>query len=733
MIGLCMAAEIEPEGMERASRQRARLWVEETGLAAMLRPSVMFRSGINSVWSGWRARWLACLFLVCAYGIQGLAAAALKKSAPDEWRRVTVAGAAEPRVFFDGDRARVLFGGGGEAVVFQAQLSRIRVPAPGYKVRTAPLRMERLRQAAVPVGKEWREALVVSAERWRSMTTNLLESLAPATMGHGVYYQGLLADRLVYRDSRGQPHFAALGEQPPEVAVDRHVSMDETLELLARASVELLLKLDPDGELFVLMTPVGRRFPQPLLLDVKHQQCVWLTPPAKHDPTEQGISLPFSVRGLSALAFEGHGLALLRNPLSCAARLGDLGIQTATRFLRMPLPKFMGPPPPVKGNAGMDLGEWERWLDQHTGTRRERGGLKLLVDGEHFYPRLKEAVAGARKSVDMDVYIFDRDDVAVEFADLLKRRSEEVRVRVILDQMGSLAAGISPPATPLPEGFKSPVSIARHLERGSHVQVRAFLNPWFSADHSKLYLVDGEKAWLGGMNIGREYRFEWHDLMVEIDGPVVAGLEREFKRAWAHAGPWGDLGYFVASVAGAPGNAAPVRGDWMALRRLPTKTAWKPFSRAVQGAIRKAQNHIYVENPYLFDMRVISGLVYARQRGVDVRVILPYKNDFELGGRGNLVLANVLLGHGVRVFFYPGMTHVKALLVDGWSCLGSGNLNHLSLRLCQEQNLATSDPGFAAALKREVFDVDFARCYELLEPIEVGWTDILADMVLEGF
>ena len=65
-----------------------------------------------------------------------------------------------------------------------------------------------------------------------------------------------------------------------------------------------------------------------------------------------------------------------------------------------------------------------------------------------------------------------------------------------------------------------------------------------------------------------------------------------------------------------------------------------------------------------------------------------------------------------KVYFYPGMTHVKALMVDDWACLGSANLNHLSLRVCQEQNVATSDPAFAARLKRELFEEDFARSYE---------------------
>jgi len=84
------------------------------------------------------------------------------------------------------------------------------------------------------------------------------------------------------------------------------------------------------------------------------------------------------------------------------------------------------------------------------------------------------------------------------------------------------------------------------------------------------------------------------------------------------------------------------------------------------------------------------------------------------------------------LFFYPGMSHLKALLVDGWTCVGSGNLNEFSFRLCQEHNVATSDPAFAAKIKHDLFEEDFKRCYELTEPVSVEWMDFLADFVLEG-
>jgi cardiolipin synthase len=308
-----------------------------------------------------------------------------------------------------------------------------------------------------------------------------------------------------------------------------------------------------------------------------------------------------------------------------------------------------------------------------------------------------------------------------------------VDVKVILDRLGSIAGGTAPPGTPLPEDFVAPTSICSYLKENSRVRVHPFLNPWFSADHSKVFLVDGTHAWMGGMNLGREYRYEWHDLMVELQGPVVASLENEFRHDWAHESLLGDLAY-VVELAHGPRIIPPSRPEdrWIKLRLLPTKTAWKPFSAAVQNAIAQSKSYIYLENPYLFDKRVIIALVRARNRGVDVRVVLPRVNDLKPGGRSNLVLANYLLEHGVRVYFYPGMTHVKALLVDDWACLGSANLNHLSLRVCQEQNVATSDPAFAGRLKRELFEEDFARSYELTEPVSIEWVDFLADLILEG-
>jgi phosphatidylserine/phosphatidylglycerophosphate/cardiolipin synthase-like enzyme len=381
----------------------------------------------------------------------------------------------------------------------------------------------------------------------------------------------------------------------------------------------------------------------------------------------------------------------------------------------------------------MNLVLWEQWLDDHTQTSREYGSIRLLIDGERFFPRFQEAVSNATEHIRIHVFIFDNDDVAVDVANQLKQKSRHVSVHVLDDRLATMAAGRIPPLTPPPQSYTPPASTPHYLKKDSQVQVRQFYNAFCSYDHSKVYLIDGTLAWMGGMNIGREYRSEWHDMMVELQGPIVQKLEYGYQLDWAHASWLGDLAYLHALLKPAkPPQVPGTNPNWMQLRLLPTTTIKKSYAKGVLHSLRNAQSYIYAENPYLFDKRVMAGFVRARQRGVDVRVILPHVNDSQASARAELVGANYLVRNGVRVFFYPGMTHVKGLLVDGWACVGSGNLNEFSFGLCQENNVATSDPRFTGKLKHELFEEDFTHCYELTEPVEVEWMDFVAAFLLEG-
>jgi cardiolipin synthase len=53
------------------------------------------------------------------------------------------------------------------------------------------------------------------------------------------------------------------------------------------------------------------------------------------------------------------------------------------------------------------------------------------------------------------------------------------------------------------------------------------------------------------------------------------------------------------------------------------------------------------------------------------------------------------------------MTHMKVMIADGWGCIGSANLDTLSMRINRELNLAFSDPAVVRDLEQQVFLPDF--------------------------
>jgi len=124
-------------------------------------------------------------------------------------------------------------------------------------------------------------------------------------------------------------------------------------------------------------------------------------------------------------------------------------------------------------------------------------------------------------------------------------------------------------------------------------------------------------------------------------------------------------------------------------------------------------------------------LARARKRGVDVRVILPLAGNHGPVNQSNILAANAMLANGIRVFLYPGMSHVKAAVFDGWACFGSANWDKLSFRVNKELNLATSHKPVVDELIERLFEVDFSRSVELTEPFPARWSDHLVEIVAD--
>lgn len=455
------------------------------------------------------------------------------------------------------------------------------------------------------------------------------------------------------------------------------------------------------------------------------------------EPIVEGISNSVRTRRAATVAhaaillFKTSFIEPLIRPFSTEKALYSLVIKSTAGFSRrvvidtVQFSKLEEQPiPELAQGPGMDLELWERDLDGLAGVAT-RGTVRFLIDGDEFFPRLIETINAAGESIDIRTYIFDNDDIAVGVADLLRERSRTVDVRVLLDGIGALL-GTQVDPDGMPAGFEPPISMPSYMERGSPVKVRTSGNPWLTGDHTKSTIIDGKIAFLGGMNIGREYRYQWHDLMVEVSGPIVDVLQRDLDIAWSKASWLGDLAMLGRALT-SPKKRADDVGE--PVRILVTRDHDSQIYRAQLAAIRRAKSYIYIENSYFSDDAILYELAKARRRGVDVRVILPNVGNHAPLNYSNEVAMNIMLRNGIRVFLYPSMSHIKAAIIDGWACVGSANFDKLSLQINEELNIATSNPAVVDDLMHRVFlhDLDVSR--ELTEHRPLHWTHHLAEFV----
>ncbi len=401
----------------------------------------------------------------------------------------------------------------------------------------------------------------------------------------------------------------------------------------------------------------------------------------------------------------GTGLSLLRQPGTTARVGGIVLMQRRMELITGSLPEFVTIRPQPEFAPGSD--GFEALLDKKHIPGPTMGKLTWYVDGKRFFPELERLIGTSKQTVDAQAYIFDNDEIAVGFADHLKRQSATAQVRVIFDDLGSSTAWGKDPETPPEPGFEPPKNMSKYLREGSEVKVRSMLNPFLVCDHTKLHVFDGQVAVMGCANIGREYFSEWHDLMFRVEGAAVATLQDDYNRTWRRADPWGLFGLFQRRpVVTQP---ASVTGQ-IPLRVIRTDPAAgrKEIKKAMELAIRASRKRVWIEDPYVSNDDITEALVEAAKRGVDVRLIYPGKNDSKIMDAANRIFADKLVEAGGKAFAYPRMSHLKVMICDDWACVGSANLDTLSMRINRELNLCFRDPRTLKELEEKVLKPDFA-------------------------
>jgi cardiolipin synthase len=334
--------------------------------------------------------------------------------------------------------------------------------------------------------------------------------------------------------------------------------------------------------------------------------------------------------------------------------------------------------------------------------------IRILRDAREFYGALEERITGARHHVHLEFYIWNADETGAKFLKLLTAAAARgVFVRLLLDGVGSHAFTENLLAELRAAGGQ--FSWFQSLDPKRN---RFFLN---LRNHRKLQIIDGTSAFVGGMNIGREYEGldetlgHWRDVQIEAAGPVVAELQDVFADDWFFA-----TGEKVTALPYFPPFTSAVNHVVQVVLGGPDRRN-EPISKTIVSLLNAAIERVWIATGYFVpDDIILAALELAACRGVDVRLLISEKNDHPwlvVVGRSYY---GQLLAAGVRIFEYSaGVNHAKVMLADHhWSMVGSANLDYRSMRLNFELNLLTHSEDRNRDLAR-ILEHDFGLSAEI--------------------
>ena len=322
--------------------------------------------------------------------------------------------------------------------------------------------------------------------------------------------------------------------------------------------------------------------------------------------------------------------------------------------------------------------------------------IEPLINGDEAYPAMLEAIRKARRSIALQTYIFDRDEIGLAFSQALGEAVRRgVEVRVLIDAAGTR--------------YSWPTIL--HALRDEGVRYARFL-PLLSLGrllamnlrtHRKILVVDGVDGFTGGLNIRIGHCVQKNpphpvqDLHFRVNGPIVTQMQEAFADDWlftTRESLRGDLWFPIPAQAGEVFARGVIDGPDEDFEKL----RW-----TLLGALSIARYSVRIMTPYFLpDRAIIAALNVAAMRGVRVEIILPSLSNLPFVHWASEAMWWQVLEHNCQIWLTPPpFDHSKLMVVDGcWVLLGSANWDSRSLRLNFEFNLECYDLALAERLEK---------------------------------
>ncbi|WP_127473851.1 cardiolipin synthase [Microbacterium sulfonylureivorans] len=382
-------------------------------------------------------------------------------------------------------------------------------------------------------------------------------------------------------------------------------------------------------------------------------------------------------------------------------------------------------------SASLDFGTLRphapAWFTSLVTLNRNLGAMPLAGDNaahiigdyQESLDAMADAIRAAKRYVHIEFYIFQAD----ASTDNLFRALEEacgrgVAVRVLLDHWANRGKPY----------YKTTLKRLDAMGAEWHLMlpVQPLKGKYQRPDlrnHRKLLVIDGRVAFTGSQNVtDSTYNLKknikrglhWVDLMVRIEGPVVASVNAVFLSDWYSETDeilTDEIDLF--DVTSGPGD--------LDCQIVPSGPGFE-FQNNLKlfaGLLYAAQNKIIVVSPYFVpDEALLLAITTACQRGIHVELFVSEEGDQALVYHAQRSYYEALLRAGVKIWMYqrPYILHSKSMTIDDEvAIVGSSNMDMRSFGLNMEISMLVRGEEFIREMRA----------------IEDGYRDLSRELTLD--
>lgn len=307
----------------------------------------------------------------------------------------------------------------------------------------------------------------------------------------------------------------------------------------------------------------------------------------------------------------------------------------------------------------------------------ERTRVTYFPLGEDKFRQMLIQLEKAEHFIYLEYFIVDEGIMWGRVLEILARKAAQgVDVRMMYDGTCEFST--------LPHNYPQLLQ-----QMGIKCKMFAPITPFISThynyrDHRKILVIDGRVSFTGGINLADEYinvfpkHGHWKDTAVMLEGEASKSFTLMFLQMWA----LDEKEPHIRQDMKLPDFSCPdAKGFVIPYGDCPLDHD-KVGEQVYMDILNRAKRYVHIMTPYLIlDGEMENALIYAAQRGVDVRIMLPGVPDKRIPYALAYTHYAALLEAGIKIYEYsPGFVHAKVFVCDDREAVvGTINLDYRSL------------------------------------------------------